>query len=381
MCIRDSRIAAGLTGVEVVAQAPAATHGAPLPSAAAIEVEGKVYSGNGAALAYCCGASDELRPRDAVEEAQVQQWLSFRNLSLRDAPAKPSAAHQELDAALLLRTFLAGEHLSAADIAVFAAVHPMMSAANGAARQKHGNLNRWFEHVQHCVAAAAQLAPVAPLAPDTVGPPGSAPAAGAKPPAGAKADKKKDKKAEKAAKPKKEKAPPPAEVANISRLDIRVGVVLKAEMHPEAEKLYLETIDLGDESGPRQIISGLKGLVPLEEMQGRRVVCVCNLKPAKLAGMESHGMVLCASYEPEGGDKVCEPLAPPAGAKVGELITFEGYPSVPDKVLKKSKVWSDAAVDLTTNAEGVACYKGLAFTTSAGVCSVQNKQLVDKPIK
>ena len=50
------------------------------------------------------------------------------------------------------------------------------------------------------------------------------------------------------------------------------------------------------------------------------------------------GMVLCASYEPEGGDKVCEPMAPPEGAAVGELITFEGHESNPDKVLKKSKV-------------------------------------------
>ena len=40
----------------------------------------------------------------------------------------------------------------------------------------------------------------------------------------------------------------------------------------------------------------------------------------------------------EGGDKVCEPMAPPEGAAVGELITFEGHESNPDKVLKKSKV-------------------------------------------
>ena len=83
---------------------------------------------------------------------------------------------------------------------------------------------------------------------------------------------------------------------NVSRLDIRVGLVVKAEMHPDSEKLYLETIDLGDAEGPRTILSGLKGLVPLEEMQGRRVVCVCNLKPAKLAGIESHGELLAVHY-------------------------------------------------------------------------------------
>eukprot|EP00658_Telonema_sp_P-2_P029281 TRINITY_DN2228_c0_g1_i5.p3 TRINITY_DN2228_c0_g1~~TRINITY_DN2228_c0_g1_i5.p3 ORF type:complete len:131 (+),score=55.34 TRINITY_DN2228_c0_g1_i5:155-547(+) len=116
--------------------------------------------------------------------------------------------------------------------------------------------------------------------------------------------------------------------------------------------------------------------------RGRMVVCICNLKTAKLAGMDSHGMVLCASLEPEGGDKICEPVAPPQGAKVGEQITFDGFESVPDKVLKKSKVWTECAVDMKTNAEGVACWKDLPYKTSAGVCTITNKTaLVGVPIK
>merc|ERR1711934_1013492 len=152
-------------------------------------------------------------------------------------------------------------------------------------------------------------------------------------------------------------------------------------MHPESEKLFVETIDVGDESGPRQILSGLGGLVPLEDMQGRRVVCICNLKTAKLAGMDSHGMVLCASDE-SGDVKVCEPLMPPEGAAVGELITFEGYPSTPDPVLKKSKPWTEVAVDLLTNDEGVACWNKIPFNTTAGPCKISNvSELANKPIK
>lgn len=90
---------------------------------------------------------------------------------------------------------------------------------------------------------------------------------------------------------------------------------------------------------------------------------------------------MCASYEPENGPKLCEPLAPPEGAKVGEVITFEGYPSTPDKVLKKSKIWNECAVDLKTNNEGVACWNGLPFQTSAGPCSIKSKDLVNVPIK
>lgn len=58
-------------GVEVVAQAAPNSHGAPLPASAAVELDGKIFSGNSTALAYCCSASDELRPKNAVEEAQA----------------------------------------------------------------------------------------------------------------------------------------------------------------------------------------------------------------------------------------------------------------------------------------------------------------------
>merc|ERR1719253_2461154 len=116
-------------------------------------------------------------------------------------------------------------------------------------------------------------------------------------------------------------------------------------------------------------------------MQGRRVVCICNLKPAKMVGLESAGMVLCASYEPEDGPKLCEPLMPPEGAAVGEQITFEGHASNPDKVLKKSKVWTECAKDLLTNDKGVACYQGLSFNAGGGVCSIKNMELCNRPIK
>lgn len=52
---------------------------------------------------------------------------------------------------------------------------------------------------------------------------------------------------------------------------------------------------LAGESSARTIVSGLVNYVPIEEMQGRMVVVLCNLKPAKMRGVESNGMVLCAS--------------------------------------------------------------------------------------
>lgn len=78
------------------------------------------------------------------------------------------------------------------------------------------------------------------------------------------------------------------------RLDIRVGRIVDVSKHPDADTLYVERIDLGEEA-PRTIVSGLAKFVPIEEMQGRFVAVLCNLKPAKMRGVESQGMVLCTS--------------------------------------------------------------------------------------
>lgn len=79
-----------------------------------------------------------------------------------------------------------------------------------------------------------------------------------------------------------------------SRLDIRIGKIVEVSKHPDADALYVEKIDLGEEA-PRTVVSGLVNFIPFEEMQGRMVVVLCNLKAAKMRGVESQGMVLCAS--------------------------------------------------------------------------------------
>ena len=92
---------------------------------------------------------------------------------------------------------------------------------------------------------------------------------------------------------KAEEAVPSAPV-DISRLNMKVGKIIKCEKHPDADSLYLEEIDCGEEK-PRTVISGLVKFIPLEEMQNRMVVLLCNLKPAKMRGVLSEAMVMCAS--------------------------------------------------------------------------------------
>merc|ERR1719382_1908810 len=90
-------------------------------------------------------------------------------------------------------------------------------------------------------------------------------------------------------------------------------------------------------------------------MEGRMVVVLANLKPAKMRGVESCGMVLC-SKEP----KEVEPLGVPEGAAVGDRVTVEGHDSgEPDEVLNpKKKVWEKLAVDLATDGNGLAQWQG-----------------------
>ena len=64
--------------------------------------------------------------------------------------------------------------------------------------------------------------------------------------------------------------------------------------HPDAESLYVETVDLGEET-PRTVVSGLVGLVAEEKLQDRLGVFLCNLKPVKMRGVMSCAMLMCAS--------------------------------------------------------------------------------------
>lgn len=100
--------------------------------------------------------------------------------------------------------------------------------------------------------------------------------------------------------------------------------------------------------------------VPLEAMSNRMVVVLCNLKPSKIRGVLSEAMVMCAS-SPEN----VEILEPPAGSVPGDLINVNGYTRSPDKVLK---VFEEIALDLKTDENLQATYKGIPWTvTDKGV--------------
>ncbi|KAG1675465.1 hypothetical protein FOA52_001764 [Chlamydomonas sp. UWO 241] len=167
-----------------------------------------------------------------------------------------------------------------------------------------------------------------------------------------------------------EKKAEPEGPPDVSRLDLRVGVITKAWRHPDAESLYVEEVDVG-EGAPRQVVSGLVKYIPEAEMQGRRVVVLCNLKPANMRGVQSQAMVMAAT---SADGAIVELVEPPAGCAPGEPITFEGYASgVADVQLNpKKKVFEAVQPDLVVRDDLVAAYKGVAFTTTKGPCVVKS---------
>ncbi len=80
-----------------------------------------------------------------------------------------------------------------------------------------------------------------------------------------------------------------------SKLDLRVGKILKVEDIEGADKLYKLEVDIGSEK--RTLAAGIKEFYSKEELQGKKCVIFVNLEPKKLRGIESKGMILAADED------------------------------------------------------------------------------------
>ena len=396
-----------------------------------------------------------------AEKAEIDQWLitAHHIASSDEDSAKTAERFSSLNTHLSTRTTLLGHKPSIADVAMYARLAPVVKSWSDEQRtgeQGHHHIVRHVDFVQNAPLFGLQISDdeKVEIDPDKVVTPIK--------PIDAKAEKEKRKKekalaaagattaagagatvssaasedaqnAEKS-KPKKEKAKDTgekianavgAEVPGVSKkkekapkqpkntpaaekpfspalIDLRVGHILKAEQHPNADSLYVSTIACGDAPGTdntsefegkvvRTVCSGLNGLVPLEEMQGRKIVAVCNLKPVTMRGIKSAAMVLAASprLAPGEEDKHAGPVElvnPPEGAEAGERVNFEGWEGEPELQLNpKKKVWDDCQVGFTTTADKVVGFdpsaveklkdsgKGVALLkTNGGVCTVKS---------
>jgi methionyl-tRNA synthetase len=143
----------------------------------------------------------------------------------------------------------------------------------------------------------------------------------------------------------------------LSRVDLRVARITEVEKHPKADKLYIETVDLGGET--RQIVSGLVPYYRAEQLQGRNILLVANLKSARLRGVESQGMLLAAK-EGETVEVLFADHAQPgdsvgfAGlqgpAEVKQEIDIEEFFSIPIQVKDAQVLIDDLPLECAGNA-------------------------------
>ncbi len=112
---------------------------------------------------------------------------------------------------------------------------------------------------------------------------------------------------------KEDKVLAPSE--GLNKLDLRIGLIKEVHDHPDADKLIVMIIDLGDEE--RQLVAGLKEHYSRDELEGKHITVLCNLKPAKLRGIESQCMLLAATDDDSG---VVSILIPIGDFKPGDRI-------------------------------------------------------------
>lgn len=146
-------------------------------------------------------------------------------------------------------------------------------------------------------------------------------------------------------------------------IDIRIGRIAECWRHPSSDNLYCERVDVG-EGSLREIGTGLQQSVPIEDMSG--IICVmANLKPRKLGGFLSNGMVM-AQHTPNGFE-----LIRPGNLIPGERVGLEGVvepgtcPMLPIMNPKK-KILEKSIAFFHSDAEGYFCFGMKKLVTSAG---------------
>lgn len=137
------------------------------------------------------------------------------------------------------------------------------------------------------------------------------------------------------------------------KLDLKVAKIEKAEPHPNADKLYVLEVDVGTEK--RTLCAGLKEHYTPEELEGKLIVIVANLEPAKLRGVMSEGMLLA-------GDKNGKvELVSPQDAHPGDHVSIESVAPQAGKI----SIEEFQRVKLTTK-DGVVVHKGKPLKTQHG---------------
>ncbi|KAJ1965880.1 hypothetical protein GGI12_000452 [Dipsacomyces acuminosporus] len=170
-----------------------------------------------------------------------------------------------------------------------------------------------------------------------------------------------------------------------AKVDLRVGLITLARHHPEADMLYVLEVDLGEKGSTtpqacgqgRTIVSGLVKYYSPEQLVSKKVVIFANMKPRKLRGIESQGMLLAASNT-DNGSVAVEVLEAPANSRPGDRVfVAESRAGNDDKasdsasfpelkpLIKKQKIVEGFIKGLALDAR-IAKYNGCSLKTASG---------------
>jgi len=152
-----------------------------------------------------------------------------------------------------------------------------------------------------------------------------------------------------------------------ARFDVRIARIVDVKEHPNADKLYVLQIDLGDER--RQVVAGIRKDYPIEGLRGRKVVVLANLEPANLRGIESRGMLLAGEDEATVGL-----LIPPEDAPLGsQIFGAKGASTLPFSDFQKYK--------FQVGPEGTVVFRGLGGEVQVTLSADGKPVRVDKGLK
>lgn len=320
-------------------------------------------------ISLLSGNSDILFGRT---DEQIKTTNNFLSKVLSHTNDKNSLL-EYLNQHLVFNTFCNGNNITVADIIAFGLVLEDVTKLDDESKNKYYNIVRWTNHIQSLDGIKDQIGklklrvylPLEELFLEQA------------PVVDTKTKKQNtENKDKKEVKPKADTKKEGSEILPISKIDIRVGKIVKIAENTESLKLFNEEIDIGN-GEIRKIASGLKGLVPIEDLQDSLVLVLCNLKERVLCGWPSHGMLLCAKDIESG--KI-EPLRPAAGSKPGDVVYFGDFPREPLAELPSKKSPWDIVKDLiTVNEDKEAVFdKKYLWKTSSG--SITTKSITNGPI-
>ena len=143
-------------------------------------------------------------------------------------------------------------------------------------------------------------------------------------------------------------------------LNLKIGYIKHAALHPNSDKLYVSQIQLSneDESVTKQVCSSLQQHIPREELEGKLVVVVDNMKKCKFRGEVSEAMIICGKDASEDIVQICRPVNG-CISLIGKTVGLSGKPIAGEATLRKikPKEWDDISSRLYVGEENKVTYR------------------------